>query len=211
MEKLCDTEEIEYWLQKEQIRDYFDTPDLSFQICRYKKGEYITTPDTPVEDLLFVVRGTIQIYGIREDGSISPVNQSNSPTLIGDIEFSRQENPPFFASAKTDVTCIALSMRKYQKELNCDLRFLHMLLQSYGDKLELFTSIDVPAATTEERVLLYMKNICPSRELNNLEAAIHQLHCSRRQLQRVLKKLCDTGQIEKTGRGRYRLKDISCL
>ena len=98
-------------------------------------------------------------------------------------------------------------MTNYQKQLHCDLRFLHLLLKSYGDKLALFTSIDVPASTTEERVLLYMKNISPAHELNGLEAAIHQIHCSRRQLQRVLKKLCSTGQIEKTGRGRYRLKD----
>lgn len=211
MEKIYEEEEIEYWLQKGQIREYFDTPDLAFHLCRYEKGEYLTIPDAPVEDLLFVVRGTIQIYGIREDGSISPVNQGSSPTLIGDIEFSRHGNPPFFASAKTEVTCIALSMKKYQKQLDCDLRFLHMLLKSYGDKLELFTAIDIPASTTEERVLLYMKNICPSHKLDNLEAAIYQLHCSRRQLQRVLKKLCSAGQIEKTGRGRYRLKDVSFL
>lgn len=207
MEKIYDAAEIEYWLSKEQIRSYFDTPDLSFHLCRYEKGEFLTTPDAPVEDLLFVVRGTIQIYGIREDGGISPVNQSSSPTLIGDLEFSRQGNPPLYALAKTEVTCIALSMTKYQKQLHCDLRFLHMLLKSYSDKLALFISINVPASTTEERVLLYMKNISPAHELNGLEAAIHQIHCSRRQLQRVLKKLCSTGQIEKTGRGRYRLKD----
>lgn len=206
MEKIYDSAEIEYWLSKEQIRSYFDTPDLSFHLCRYEKEEFLTTPDTPVEDLLFVVRGTIQIYGIREDGGISPVNQSSSPTL-GDLELSRQGNPPLYALAKTEVTCIALSMTKYQKQLHCDLRFLHMLLKSYSDKLALFISINVPASTTEERVLLYMKNISPAHELNGLEAAIHQIHCSRRQLQRVLKKLCSTGQIEKTGRGRYRLKD----
>ena len=38
-----------------------------------------------------------------------------------------------------------------------------------------------------------------------MESATLQLRCSRRQLQRVLKKLCLQGKIEKVGKGRYRL------
>ena len=51
-----------------------------------------------------------------------------------------------------------------------------------------------------------MKRNAPAFELNGIEAAVLQLRCSRRQLQRVLKKLCETGQVEKTGKGRYRWK-----
>lgn len=83
--------------------------------------------------------------------------------------------------------------------------FLQMLLRSYGEKLRLFAFVDVPAETIEERVLLYLRHVCPSHELRGIEAAVLQLRCSRRQLQRVLAKLCASGEVEKLGKGRYRL------
>ena len=65
--------------------------------------------------------------------------------------------------------------------------------------------VDSVVATIEERLLLYMRNECPFYELKGIEAATMQLRCSRRQLQRILKKLCMEKKIEKTGKGRYRL------
>ena len=201
--------QIEFWLEKENILEYFDTPNLVFHGYRYEKGEYITAPNKRLDKILFLVEGVIQIYGIRDDGSISPVNQIKSPSVIGDLEFSNHGISPFFTEAKTSVTCISLSTKKYRKELDCDLRFLHMLLRTYADKLEIFTTLDTVAKTLEERVLLYMKNVCPSCELRGIEAALLQLRCSRRQLQRVLKKLCEEKKVEKIGKGAYRLLKLS--
>ena len=63
--------------------------------------------------------------------------------------------------------------------------------------------MDVAAATIEERVVLYMQ-ATPGRELWGIENAVLQLRCSRRQLQRVLKKLCASGRAEKTAKGCFR-------
>ncbi len=205
MTQIYDAEQIKYWLDKTKIRSYFDTPDLSFYIRCYEKGEYLTAPNKHIEDLLFVVSGTIRIYGIGEEGSILPVNQTDSPTLIGDIEFSKRKTPPFFVEAKTAVKCVVLSVKTYREQLERDVRFLHVLLESYVEKLQLFAFVDASASTIEERVILYMKNICGSHELKGMEAAAHQLRCSRRQLQRVLRKLCEDGQVIRLGKGRYKL------
>ena len=35
------------------------------------KGEIIASPDAPLRELLFLVEGAVQIYGIRADGSFS--------------------------------------------------------------------------------------------------------------------------------------------
>lgn len=205
MEEICDKEQIEHWLDQGNIRGCFDTPDLVFQAYRYEKGEYITVPDQRMDKIMFLVEGTVQIYGIREDGSLSPVNQIESPTMIGDLEFPDQGLTPLFTEVKTPVTCLSLSAEQYRGQLERDLRFLHLLLRSYADKLRIFSAVDTVTTALEERVLLYMRNVCPLREINGIETAIFQLRCSRRQLQRVLKKLCETGQIEKIGKGRYRL------
>lgn len=68
MRKIEDRELVEMWIQRENIRDYFDTPGLVFQGYRYEKGEFLSAPDIPYEKLLFLVEGSFQIYGIRDDG-----------------------------------------------------------------------------------------------------------------------------------------------
>ena len=64
---------IQRWVEESGVRGYFDTPHLVFQAYSFEKGEYITSPDVPMDKLLFCIRGTIQIYGIRDDGGISPI------------------------------------------------------------------------------------------------------------------------------------------
>lgn len=208
MVEIREKELIEYWLDRTKIREYFDTQNLLFRGRRYEKGEYLAAPDRYLKEILFLVEGVVQIYGIRDDGSISPVGQMNSPALLGDVEFCKQGISPFYAEARTTALCLTLSVEKYREQLDRDVRFLHLLLESYANKLSIFSTVDLPASTIEERVLLYMRNICPDGELRGIETALLGLHCSRRQLQRVLKKLCDNGRVEKTGKGKYRLVEM---
>lgn len=76
---------------------------------------------------------------------------------------------------------------------------------SMGEKLERFSTQSVTGTTVEQRVLQYLEKGDAPAELVGMESATLQLRCSRRQLQRVLKKLCLQGKIEKVGKGRYRL------
>lgn len=207
MKRIRDAAQVEQWLETYHIRACFDTEDIVFQGVQFYKGEFITTPDRSLGELLFLVEGSVRIYGIRSDGSLSPVNQQKAPILLGDIEFSKGGTPLFFTEAVTEVTCVAVDMNQYRDCLQRDVRFLHTLLRSYEQKLQLFAFVDAQAATIEERVLLYMQNFCPGRELWGIEGAVLQLRCSRRQLQRVLQKLCAEGKIQKIGKGRYRLTE----
>lgn len=69
---------IQRWVEESGVRGYFDTPHLVFQAYSFEKGEYITSPDVSMDKLLFCIRGTIQIYGIRDDGGISPIGLARS-------------------------------------------------------------------------------------------------------------------------------------
>lgn len=205
MKTVKDEKLLAHWLEKSGIADCFSTPGLRFSLRRYDKGEPVTVPGRKMEELLFVVEGTVRIYGIRSNGSISPVNQQSAPLLLGDMELFGQGETPFFTDAVTPLSCLVLPVEKHREQLEQDVPFLHMLLRSCSDKLRLFAFVDVPAETIEERVLLYLEQVCPSHELKGIEAAVLQLRCSRRQLQRVLAKLCASGEIEKLGKGHYRL------
>ena len=207
MQRIRDKKQVEYWLQKGKIRGNFDTENLPFSVCRFEKGEYLTTQGGQLTELLFLIEGEVQIYGIREDGSVTPVNRHEAPVLLGDAEFVMGGASSLFTEAKSPVICAALPIEPYREKLNRDVKFLHLLLRSYAEKFHMMATLEASAKTIEERVLIYMRHVCPNGEINGIENALLQLRCSRRQLQRVLKKLCDAGTAEKIGKGKYRLTE----
>ena len=124
---------------------------------------------------------------------------------LGDMEFVDDLNPMFFAEAKTKVKTLALSLKEYKENLNQDFQFLHTLLNSIAAKLKQSSTNQFVYQSVEERFLHYIHYYCKG-SLKSIEEAINYLHCSRRQLQRILKKLCDEEKIIKEGKGRYKIK-----
>lgn len=86
-----------------------------------------------------------------------------------------------------------------------DNRFLRYLLNSVTEKLMLYSSSQSNFSTLEESFLSYLSERCPDQTFSGVEKMAMQLHCSRRQLQRVLKKLLEEGQLVKLSKGSYRL------
>lgn len=205
MQEILDESRIRHWVESEGIARYFDTRDLPFRARLYEKGELMVSPDNSLTDILFVIRGVVQIYALSQDGRLSPVHLAACPALLGDVEFCHQTASPFFAEAKTQVLCLSLSIEENREKLDRDVLFLHTLLHSFSEKLNLFSSTDAIRSTLEERVVTYITNLAPNHEINGVEQATFQLHCDRRQLQRVLKKLCTQGTLQKIGKGRYKL------
>lgn len=208
MREILDELRVHQWVESEDIVRYFDTRDLPFRARLYEKGELMVSPDNPLTDILFVVRGIVQIYNLSKDGRLSPVQLLTCPALLGDMEFCHHTASPFFAEAKTQVICLSLSIDENREKLDRDVRFLHTLLQSFSEKLKLFSSMDAVRSTLEERVIMYITNLAPGHEINGVEQATFQLHCDRRQLQRVLKKLCTQGTLQKVGKGHYKLSKL---
>lgn len=206
MQEIRDMEKISSWLRSEGIDQYFDTPDLKFRAYQFEKNELIAGPHIVLENILFLVKGVLQIYGIHADGALSPVNSITKPSILGDVEFCAGGCSPFYVEAKTPVVCLALPVKEYGEALNRDLKFLHVLIDSFVTKLNFYGAYHVESASIEDRVMAYLEQINPEHEINGIEAATLRLQCSRRQLQRVLKKLCGEGKIVKSGKGQYRLR-----
>lgn len=205
MIKIDDSRVVKEYIDKYNIQSNFSLDDYKFSVYKYKKGEYISSPLQQLTTVLFVVEGTVRIFGLRKNGEVVPINCQKAPLILGDLEFTKTDMSPFFSEAKTDITCIGISITDYKEQLNNDVKFLRLLLSSYALKIELFAHIDTQAQTIEERVLIYLRDYVSNHEINGIDAATLQLRCSRRQLQRVLSSLCKQGKIEKVKKGNYRL------
>lgn len=205
MKPIQDAAAVEKLVAACHIRDRFDTEKLVFRGFQYQKGELLCSPVNPADHLFFIVEGSVQMYDLRDDGGKLPVASLGNDMLIGDMEFITGRPTVFFVEAAEDCTCVALPVALYREELERDVRFLHSLLEDMAEKFERDADVAITTANLGERVMEYLRDKAPAHEITEVETLLYQLRCSRRQLQRVLRQLCDEGRLEHPGKGHYRL------
>lgn len=202
MREIRDTERLKQIYKRAE--HYFQTCPAQIHLVQFEKGEFLTHPFQPLEQFLIVAEGSVTIYSLSDDGSIHYVTKAGTGTLLGDVEFCDVKNNPFYAEATERVLCLAIPFSENRTALENDPIFLRFTLQQMAQKLSL-SSMDVTSQTLEEKVLRYLEKVRHDHTIHSVNEAIISMHCSRRQMQRVLKKLCDEGKLMKNGRGSYRL------
>lgn len=181
----------------------FSTPNLTFSLVEYQPGEFLTSPNQITDRFLFLVQGTVAIRSIRPDGSEYVLTGGGQLTLLGDVEFVTKQLPAFFAQASTPVLALALPIAPYAAALEEDATFLRFLLRCITEKLMQSAHTEAFGGSLEDRLLHWMDCNCPDGILTRMGETAALLHCSTRQLQRVLRHLTETGQLRRIGKGVY--------
>lgn len=203
MQEIHDEKLLEKILKREKV--HFQDRPKSMRLLQFEKGELLTQPLESLRQFLIVERGSVQIYGIDENSRGYSIAISGRGTLLGDVEFCKEEFNPFFTEAAETVLCLAIPFQQNRSQLENDPVFLRFVMGQLADKLNMMSKMELAVQTLEEKVLLYLQDARPAHEISSVNDTMISLHCSRRQLQRVLKKLCDEERLEKCGRGHYKL------
>lgn len=197
--------ECEKVIEKLELEKYFDTQNLEFQVCQYEKGELLCQPCSDDDRLQIVIKGIVNIYHIRDDGSKYFIAMNEGIYLLGDMEFMNPAPCIYFAEAVTSVTVVVLSLKKYRNVLKQDIKFMNLIASALAAKLGIASNGESISASLEERILNHMRYHCENGVLKGLGKTAFRLHCSERQLQRILNKLEDEKIVDKCGKGTYRL------
>lgn len=203
MKRIYQKKIVQQYIEKYSIQDYFDNC-YNFYLIQYEKGETMIHPMNHTNELQLVINGSFLIYYINQEGRQFFISESDDFTILGDMEFVKNKKPLFFVEANSNVEVLALSIEENKEKLNKDIKFLHSLLESLVFKLYENTAKDFIQETVEEKLLHYIEYSCEDEELTQVGKAANNIHCSRRQVQRVLKNMCEKGIIYKTGKGKYR-------
>ena len=192
-------------IAQSKYRDVLEQLPVRFFLVEYDEGEFLQAPEESQGLVQIVVEGALSIYFIRDDGSSYSLAISTKDDIIGDMEFfDRFENRGVYAEATKKLTCLALSTAEHREELMKNAEFLRVLAGSLARKMEHVTMQDAAQASLKERVYAYMVYKCDGR-LKGVEHAAFRLHCSPRQLQRILNDFVRDGIAVKTGKGTYEL------
>lgn len=193
-------------LEKYHISDYFTNMDIPMEMKRYEKGELLIRPMFPTENIILILQGTIHIYNIEEDGTMYSTTVREKCQVLGDVEFVNKQYASDYVEAASEILTIEIPMSYCRNHLSSDPKFLNFLLRSIVNKMEK-TSYSVKYSSLEDKVVRYLESECEGGLLRDIGIVSNKLHISRRQLQRILKKFCEEGKLEKMGKGLYQYKE----
>ena len=172
-------------------------------IAEYRKGEFITSPFQNERLFQIVVSGTVNIYCIRDDGSVHSLSNGTENYLIGEMELFSEDSGSVYGEASEGLTCLALSIDENRDRMIKSLPFILMISESLAGKMKHLTMFNAVPTSLRQRVLTYIEYRCRDKELKGLERAAFNLNCSPRQLQRILNQYEKEGTVCKTGKGSY--------
>lgn len=204
MKKYYNRESIEAYLRQSNFADAMRDLRESLFVARYEKGEFVTSPLKNADLFQIVVEGELGVYYIRDDGSVYSLASGQKDYLLGEMALFQKEAGSVYAQASGRLVCLALSLEENRDRLLTNCRFLQLVCESLTRKMEAITNLDAAPATLKQRVLTYMQYKCGG-ELKGVEQAAFRLHCSARQLQRILNQYAAENVVARTGKGTYRL------
>lgn len=187
---------------QEGLNKIFSIYPSNMTLRKYKKDELISQPLKQLNSFLFIVQGKATIYGIKEDNTILNVASQVQHAFLGEMEFDGLNDNPFFVVANEDVVCISIPFKDNKELLNNDITFLQYRIKKLADDFHYSAKMNVVAKSLKERLIIYFQD--NNGYIDSVNETMINLHCSRRQLQRVLKSLCDEKVIVKVNKGCYK-------
>ncbi len=205
MKKIYDKEKIAACLSHSRYYEVLASLNVDFYLIKYEKGELVCSPFQ--RELLFqiVEQGSIDIYFIRDDSTRYSLSKGAADYFLGDMDIFYPKSSSIYAEAAQSLICLSFSIEKHREALLSNSRFLELICYSLSAKMGAITTIEAAPASLTERVLSYMKYKCDDKILKGIEQAAFHLHCSSRQLQRILNQSERAGLVKKLGKGTYRL------
>ena len=207
MRELRDPELLEHYIRKYRIRSFFDTAELPFRLYEYAPGEMINVVHPMEESMKFIVEGVFDHYKIQEDGSSYLISHCDGFGFMGDLAFCGRLPPGRYQEVIETVRAVELPMAEMRPILENDNRFLRFLIDTMAQRMTASMDIRSDMTTAEKALLEYLRWRCPNHTIVNVSEAAFHTNYSRRQIQRVLKKLTQQGTLVRRGKGQYFLKE----
>lgn len=203
MRQIQDKELLEHYLRKYHIQSFFDTRDLPFRLYEYAPGEMINIVHPMEESIKFIVEGVFDHYKIQEDGSPYLIAHCDGFGFMGDLAFCGRMPSDRYQEVIETVRAVELPLEPLRATLENDNRFLRFLIDTMAQRMTASMHIRSDMTDAEKALLAYLRWRCPNQTITNVSEAAFHMNYSRRQIQRVLKKLTENGTLIRTGKGCY--------
>ena len=205
MKRIYDKKAIKEAIENSLYREVLENLNVPMFICEYEDGEMVVAPYQENSLFQITISGSMSIYFIRNDGTSYHLAYSDVDSFMGDNELFDTANHGVYGEASGTLRCLAFSVKDSKKALLENVVFLRVLAKTLSERFKSIALQDAAPSSLTERVIAYMTYISENKAIKGVEKTAYQLHCSPRQLQRILNSLETTGTIKKIGKGSYAL------
>lgn len=193
---------IQGYIKKYQLQKF--AKNYTFELYHFDPHEILNQKLNPRQYLLFLVSGTCEITTLRKNGTLFQITRISTFSCFGDMEFAVESIRQNEIETISECEFLALDLMQYRSKLSEDPAFLRFLLKSIVEKMEMISSETRETTDVESKVLYYISHQSPSHKIIGIEKTAQEINCSRRQLERVLKKLCAESILAKEKKGVYK-------
>lgn len=209
MTKISNENRLNYYLDKYNIYDFFDTDIKKYvELHFFKKGEHIYSSGEDLEYFYFLVSGKSKVYILMPNGKSYLLRFYNPVQILGDIEIIENSAIQCNIEAITDCYCIGINANIIKNIYLKDSKFLNYICKHLSYKLStasLSSSINL-LYPLENRLASYILSTYPDNiddnydsnlQPDNLVQIAELLGSSYRHLHRVIDKLSKENIIKK--------------
>ena len=205
MKKIYQTELIYNAIKDTIYSELLLSLDIPLLLIEYEPGESISSPLDDFNYFQIVLKGSLSIYFIRDDGSPYSLSTGGANYILGDMELFSTPTANVFVEATQKLLTVAIDINLHRDKLLNNVGYLKLAATSMAAKLEALTKMDASTSSLSQRVLNYMKYKCDNNTIKGIEKAAFNLNCSARQLQRIMNNYEKSGAVCKIGKGSYKL------
>ncbi|AWK52319.1 hypothetical protein DIC82_15505 [Clostridium beijerinckii] len=221
MIKIEDHKKIEGYIKTYEMKSLFlDNMKEYMTLYMFNKNDYICREEEQLENMYFLVDGKAKVSKHLENGKSLLISFYMPLTIIGDVEFIRNDVTDCSVQAIEDTYCIGINFNIVRKKLIKDCKFLLKICEYLSDKLtngSNNSSINL-LYPLENRLASYIVAFINTHDNNikkftfkeNYNEISELLGTSYRHFNRVLNKFCLEGILKKCDR-EYVIEDFEKL
>lgn len=136
MIKIDDNKKIKRYVKKYQLDNIFSN-DMGehMKLYMFSKSDYICREEQYLDKMFFLVDGKAKVSKHLENGKSLLISFYTPFTIIGDVEFIKNNVTDCSVQAIEDTYCIGISFDIVRSELIKDCKFLIKICDYLGEKL----------------------------------------------------------------------------
>jgi len=205
MKRIFDKQRIQAAMDGIGLSQCMQTIDPGILIYEYSPGELVISPLKPAKSILFFLEGHATVYVVDEKETMISAAREMAGGMVGDPELFFENYPSAYIEARTMVRVLALPYDLCLRELRTNEQFTHFLIRQILLRENRKRQIDYTGTNTREKVLFYVRAMCPDQSITSITSVADAVHCSYRQAQRIIRDLTAEGVLLRIGKGMYKL------
>lgn len=174
---------------------------IPFEVFSCEARETLACQGQPLHCFYLVFQGSVRFYGLHLDGQEFSITLQHHEGIVGSVEYLLNLPSPYFAETVTPCLIAKIPFSSLKEKDVQATALLFCIARSLAENQLRICCLEREQVSLEARILHYVR----FHPVVRVQELVLNLHCSRRHLQRTLKRLVEKKELIRLRQGVYAL------